>query len=338
MSVAELKREMGLAGAMLLQRPYSCLLQVTNRCNMKCSFCDFWPHGVAPEEELQLEDFQALAASLSEMGRFLVSIEGGEPFVRPELVEIVRAFAHDHVVTLFTNGWYVTPENARALFDAGLAQVGCSLDYPDAARHDAKRGLPGTFGRVLAAIDRLKAAAPHGGKQVHMITVLMQDNADDIGRLMEMSAERGIGHVVTLLSRNGYRRGKGVDMWPAPEAGRRLVELWRRNPQWRFWGEYVERIEPFLAGEPMPTCRAGIQSFNIDHVGNVSPCVEKIDRTYGNIRREPLAEIHRRLAADRDEISRCQDCWTVCRAFSQLMGRSGSLRGWWDMTTRMRSR
>jgi MoaA/NifB/PqqE/SkfB family radical SAM enzyme len=336
MSLAELKRELGLAASMLRRRPYSLLLQVTNRCNMKCSFCDFWPHGVPPREELSLDDFRRLSRELRELGRFLVSIEGGEPFVRPDLVEIVRAFADDHVPVLFTNGWYVTRGNAKALFDAGLAQAGVSLDFPD-ARHDAKRVLPGAFRRALEAIDHCLAAAPHGGKQVHIITVLMRENAGDIERLVEMSRERGIGHVITLISTHGYRRGKGVDALPDPGVGARLVEIWKANPHWRFWREYVEKIDDFLEGRPMPVCRAGLQSFNIDHVGNVSPCVEKIDTIAGNIREEPLAAIHARLAADRHEVSRCQQCWTVCRAFSQLMGNGGSARGWWDMATRMRS-
>jgi MoaA/NifB/PqqE/SkfB family radical SAM enzyme len=337
MSWKERMRELGFARSIGSGRTYNCLLQVTNRCNMKCSFCDFWPNGVPPQEELSIEEFRSLSRQLSGLGRCLLSIEGGEPFVRPDLVEIVRAFSDDHLPVLFTNGWYVTAENAKALFEAGLAQAGVSVDYAEAARHDAKRVLPGAFERAWKAVDAFKAAAPHGGKQVHVMTVLMSDNVDQIEPLLERSAARGVGHVVTLLSKHGYRRGKGVDEWPTGSLSGRLLALWRRFPHWRFWREYVERMDAFLSGGAMPTCRAGIQSLNVDHVGNVSACVERIDRIVGNIRREPLAAIHARLAADREEVSKCQKCWTVCRGFSQLMSGGGTLRGWWDMATRMRS-
>jgi len=337
MSIAEVVRELGFATTILSGRHYNLLLQVTNRCNMKCSFCDFWPNGVSPRDELSVGEFRDLSRQLTGLGRFLVSLEGGEPFVRPDLVEIVRAFSEHHVPVLFTNGWYVTEENARALFDAGLAQIGVSLDYADARRHDAKRVLPGAFERVWNAVELLKAAAPHGGKQVHIMTVLMRDNVDDLGPLLEMSGGRGIGHVVTLVSTRGYRRGKGVDHVPEPGISARLLELWRRHPHWRFWRQYLEKMDAFLSHGAMPACRAGLQSFNIDHVGNVSPCVEKIDRIYGNIRTESLKRISERLATQRDGISTCQDCWTVCRAFSQFMGRGGSLRSWADMVGRMRS-
>ena len=333
----ERMRELGFARSVWTGRPFNCLLQVTNRCNMKCSFCDFWPNGVSPQEELSIEELRSISAQLSGLGRFLVSIEGGEPFVRPDLVDIVRAFSDDHLPALFTNGWYVTTENARALFEAGLAQVGVSIDYAVSSRHDTKRVLPGAFERAWQAVEAFKAAAPHGGKQVHVITVLMSDNVDQIEPLLELSAARGIGHVVTLLSKHGFRRGRGGDEWPTEAVSGKLLSLWKKHSHWRYPGEYVEKIDTFLSGGPMPTCRAGIQSFNIDHVGNVSACIERIDRIAGNLRREPLAAIHARLAADREEVSKCQQCWTACRGFGQLMGEGGTFRGWYDLATRMRS-
>ena len=84
----------------LLRRPFSVLVQVTNRCNMQCSFCDFWPNGVSPRDELTTTEFERLAEELSALGTFVVSIEGGEPRVRPDLVEIVRAFGRRHIPLL----------------------------------------------------------------------------------------------------------------------------------------------------------------------------------------------------------------------------------------------
>ena len=141
-------------------KPFQVLVQVTNRCNMRCSFCDFWPNGVPPAEELTVADYQKLAAELADAGTFLVSVEGGEPTLRPDLVEIVRAFGVRHLPVLYTNGWHVTPELARSLFDAGLTQVGVSIDFSDPIRHDAKRGLAGAYERAWRAVDTFKKAAP----------------------------------------------------------------------------------------------------------------------------------------------------------------------------------
>src|SRR5204863_6308577 len=99
---------------------------------------------VAPrKDELTVAEYDRLAREMADLGTFVVSIEGGEPLVRKDIAGVVRAFAKKHVPVLFTNGWYVTPEIARTLFDAGLAQASVSIDYPDRRRHDAKRRVPG---------------------------------------------------------------------------------------------------------------------------------------------------------------------------------------------------
>ena len=335
MDVRGMRRQMGFAVNLVRRRPFQCLLQVTNRCNMKCRFCDFWPNGALPHEELTTEEFGKLAEQLSGLGRFLVSIEGGEPFVRPDLAAIVDAFADDHIPLLFTNGWYVTAEAARELFAAGLAQVGVSIDYPDAGRHDRQRGLAGALDRAWRAVDAFRAAAPHGERQVHVMTVLMEDNWRDLEALLEMSAARGVGHSVTLLSPSGFRRAPGQDLPVAPLSGE-LVALWRKHGHFRTFRDYLARIDAFLAADAMPTCGAGLQSFNVDHVGNVSPCIEKIDTIVGNIRREPLSAIHARMIQRADGAT-CQACWTACRGFSQALGGGGTAAAWWDLVTRMRS-
>jgi MoaA/NifB/PqqE/SkfB family radical SAM enzyme len=336
-SWSELRKEVGFAASVARRRPFDVLVQVTNRCNMRCSFCDFWPNGAAAGEELTVEEYERLAEELFALGTCLVSIEGGEPFVRPDLVEIVRAFGRRHLPVLYTNGWYVTEESARALFDAGLTQAGVSIDYPD-RRHDLKRGLPGALDRAWHAVDLLRAAAPHGGRQVHVMTVLSRDNQDDVEALLDETARRGVGHVVTLLSTSGYRRGKGVDALPRPGTGRRLLPVWDRRRHWRFFREYLEGMDTFLEGGTLPTCRAGSQAFNVDHVGNVAVCIERIDEPVGNVRQAPLAELHHRLRSRAEEVARCQRCWTACRGFSQHLSDGAGRAGWRDLALRMRSR
>ncbi|MBI3557138.1 MAG: radical SAM protein [Deltaproteobacteria bacterium] len=320
---------------LVARKPFNVLIQVTNRCNLKCSFCDFWPNGAHPREELTIEDYRKLASDLARLGTFLISIEGGEPFIRPDLIEIVRVFGEQHLPVLYTNGWYVTPENARKLFDAGLHQVGVSIDYPDAARHDAKRGAKGTYERAWAAIEAFKGAAPGGGKQVHVMTVLMKDNQADFERLLEMSGEHGVGHNITLISRKGFRRGKeSVDQFPTAPLSVDLERLWRKHAHFRIFRDYLRRFDSFVTGGDLPQCRAGQQSFNIDHLGYVSTCIEKIDHPVGNVRDEAIYEIHKRLERV-EEVKTCQDCWTLCRGFGQILGNGASLNAFRDLMGRM---
>jgi MoaA/NifB/PqqE/SkfB family radical SAM enzyme len=335
MSWREQQRDLRFAAGILRRKPFQVLLQVTNRCNMKCSFCDFWPNGATPREELTLEDFERLESQLSRLGTFVVSIEGGEPFVRPDIVAIVRIFARRHVAMLFTNGWYIDAAKAGALWDAGLAQAGVSIDYADGAQHDLRRGLEGASRRAWRAVELLRESAPHGGKQVHVMTVLMHDNVRQLEALLAKSAAMDVGHCATLLSTGGFRRAGGASM-PSLADAANVEALWREHAHFRMFGDYVRAITPFLAGAAMPDCHAGVQSFNIDHLGNVSPCIEKIDVSFGNVRDESLETIHSRMI-EAEPGRGCQRCWTACRGFNQALGEGGSIRAWSDLATRMRS-
>jgi MoaA/NifB/PqqE/SkfB family radical SAM enzyme len=335
MTWREHQRDVRFALGVLRRQPFQVLLQVTNRCNMQCSFCDFWPNGVAPREELTLADFERIEQQLTGLGTFIVSIEGGEPFLRPDLVDIVAVFGKHHIPLLYTNGWYVDAARAQALWAAGLAQVGVSIDYATVARHDARRRLPGAFTRAWEAVATLRDTAPHAGKQVHVMTVLMRDNSDELEMLLQMSARERVGHCATLLSTRGFRRAAGAAM-PPREAAAGYASRWSAHAHFRMFGDYMRGIATFLEGKPMPACTAGVQGFNIDHVGNVAHCIEKIDRPFGNVREEPLASIHRRMI-DAHPARGCQECWTACRGFNQALSNGGTFGAWRDLALRMRS-
>jgi MoaA/NifB/PqqE/SkfB family radical SAM enzyme len=157
----------------------------------------------------------------------------------------------------------------------------------------------------------------------------MADNRGDLPGLLEQSRARGVGHCVTLVSTRGFRRGKDAEL-PDPELARELQALWRRHPHLRVFEQTLERMEDWLAGRPMPECRAGALSFNVDHLGGVAPCIETIDRTVGNVRKEPLAAILRRLESPPG----CQECYTLCRGMAQALGDRTSPRTWRDLALR----
>lgn len=337
-SLSTVIRDTRFALGIARRRPFQVLLQVSNRCNMKCSFCDFWPNVAPRKDELTVADYQRIADELAELGCFLVSVEGGEPTLRADLDQIIAAFARKHVPVLFTNGWNITKERAEQLFAAGVTQVGVSIDFANAARHDHKRGLQGASERAWRAIDLLKAAAPHGGKQVHVMSVLMRENQEEIEALFARSAAHEVGHQFTLLSQSGFRRSQRTadDQLPDVGMGEKLLSLWQRFPHVRYLRDYAAQIDPFLSGAQLPQCSAGRQSFNIDHIGDVALCIEKINRPLGNVKRESMATIYARLASDTQSAS-CQDCFTACRGFAQALSSGGTPRAWRDLATRMRS-
>lgn len=327
---AHLWRGARLLSGFLRGGPVHAIVQVSNRCNLTCGFCSFWERPARRQDELTVSDFEIVSAKLAEGGSMVVSIEGGEPLLRLDAVGIVEAFARHHHPILFTNGWPVTPALARRLWAAGLDTVGVSIDYPDAGRHDGHRGRAGTLEAARRAVDILRDTAPHGRRQVFVMTVLMHDNAHEMPALLDLSAAHGVGHQVTLVSTHGAGRHDRAQRAPAAGVGAALVELKRRHPHFIAFSDYLEGIDRFLAGQVRTPCWAGERFLNIDHLGDVAPCIEKLDLRVGNILRDPWSILYQRLGA-LQEPRRCADCWTSCRGFVEAMSGPPRLRSWREL-------
>jgi MoaA/NifB/PqqE/SkfB family radical SAM enzyme len=308
-------------------RPIHCIVQVSNRCNLTCGFCSFWERPAHRRDEMTVNDFEAISAKLAEAGAMVVSLEGGEPLLRPDIVEIVRAFARHHHPILFTNGWRVTVPLARQLWDAGLVEIGVSIDYAHPERHDEHRGKPGTFAAARAALDILRDTAPRGRKQVTVMTVLMEDNVDELEALLSISAQAGVNHQCTLLSSGGDGRSDHGKRPPPPGAGAGVLALKQRHPHFVSFTGYLEGVDRYLQGQGPTTCWAGQRFLNVDHLGEVSPCIEKLHLRAGNLRREPWSVIADRLRSF-TELSTCTDCLTSCRGFVDEMSGRPRLRSW----------
>ena len=69
-----------------------------------------------------------LAGELQDLGAVMVTLTGGEPLLRDDLAEIVRAFDTRSCLVLGTTGEGLTAERARELRDSGVFAVGISLD------------------------------------------------------------------------------------------------------------------------------------------------------------------------------------------------------------------
>ena len=177
-------------------RPVWCTWQVTYRCNFRCAFCDYWKGGVDPSRELAPAEIERGARNLARISSLMISIGGGEPFLRDDLPEIIAAMARWHMPLVTTNGWRVTAENARAAFRAGLWGASVSLDYADPGRHDRARGVEHDRRAGVPRFDEA-AALDHGE---------FLDLEDVIGLAIALSKRNAIG-VLAVLGELHYAPG-----------------------------------------------------------------------------------------------------------------------------------
>jgi GTP 3',8-cyclase len=141
----------------LLGRPLRNLrLSVTDRCNLRCSYC-------MPEAEyvwlprhdiLHFEEMSTLIDVFARAGVDRVRLTGGEPLLRRDLPELIRMIARKPAIrdlALTTNG-VMLGEQARALHLAGLHRLTVSLDTLRADRFQALTRFD-SLNQVLSGID-----------------------------------------------------------------------------------------------------------------------------------------------------------------------------------------
>ncbi len=304
------EKKLHLARAYLSRHPLWCAWQVNYRCNFRCQFCRYWvdPMGDAPE--LKVADFRAGSRKLADLGALLISLAGGEPLLRPDLVELVEAVAEWHFPFITTNGWFSTPELARDLFQAGLWGVSVSIDYADPARHDRRRGMAGAWERAVAAVEHFAAARCAAWQRVNWMAVLLEDNLDQLEPMIRMAAERDAYFMVQPY---GTRKTGATRFVHAGDGrvGQRLLGLRRKYRNFLSNPYFLSRFDAALNGG-VPGCRAGQGFFSIDSVGNVAVCVEERGRPVANLLTDPVKVIVQRLRND-DVRRRCRRCWYNCR-------------------------
>jgi cyclic pyranopterin phosphate synthase len=154
-------------------------LSVTDRCDLRCTYC--LPPGhhdfIEPEQWLTFDEIERVIRAFTELGVYRVRLTGGEPLTRhklPELAARLNALPHLEDLSLSTNGVQLKKQ-ARALKQAGIKRINVSLDSLQPARFAAITG----GGKLDKVLDGLAAASAAGLHPVKLNMVVMNGVNDD---------------------------------------------------------------------------------------------------------------------------------------------------------------
>ena len=187
-----------------LNRPMHDLrISVTDRCNLRCTYCMPEEHFSKKYEFLQrsdllcFEEIAIVARAAAALGVKKLRITGGEPLLRrdlPVLVGMLRAIPGIEDIALTTNG-LLLPQLAQPLRDAGVDRITVSLDSLDDATLARISGRPITSAQVLSGID---AARDAGFTQLKVNAVIQRGvNDDQVLPLVEHF--RGTGVILRFI-------------------------------------------------------------------------------------------------------------------------------------------
>jgi cyclic pyranopterin phosphate synthase len=161
-------------------------VSLTDRCNLRCTYCmpnDFaaW---LPSEHQLTTDELVRVIEIAVSEGINEVRLTGGEPLLRPDIVEIVsriNAITNAPTLTMTTNALTLA-KVAQPLVDAGLTRINISLDTLDRDRFK----LMTHRDRIDDVFAGIKAAQAAGINPIKINAVLLKGvNADEAPALLE---------------------------------------------------------------------------------------------------------------------------------------------------------
>ena len=237
-------------------------VSIINSCNLRCQGC--WVDVAHKQQTIDVPAMNKLITEAKAAGNVFFGIVGGEPFMHPEIFEILEGHP-DCYFQVFTNGQFITPEKAQRLFRMGNVTPLISVEGNEIIS-DQRRGRDGVFNKTLEGIQNCLDANVMTG----VCTSLAKSNIDHL--LTEQWVDRLIEMGVLYTWFHIYRP-MGPDATPelclSPEEQRRarqfVVDMRAKKP--------IVIVDAYYDGEGQALCPAanGI-SHHINPWGDIEPC------------------------------------------------------------------
>src|SRR5471030_3335305 len=211
-------------------------ISVTDRCNFRCPYCmpkEVFGAGYAflrDPQLMTLGELTRIARAFQALGVEKVRLTGGEPLLRADVPELVRALKQElrvPDVALTTNGWLLE-KFAPALREAGLDRVNVSVDSLDETTAGKMNGLGFSVDRVLRGID----VAAGVGLPVKINMVVQRGvNDQEIPALCEYFREHGHAlRFIEFMDVGNTNHWSADQVVPAREIIERINAFWPLEP------------------------------------------------------------------------------------------------------------
>ncbi len=318
------------------------MFDITHECNLKCLTCFRWTSGAA-ERELATAECLAVIDGLKKwLGTFGLTFSGGEPFLRDDMVDILRYASERGIyAAVVTNGTLIDGPMAGRVIASGVDSLALSLNSLRPELHNFTRGSETNFDEVVSAIGHLKDRGPMA---LSLCTTVIRENIEELPALVEFTAKNGLNginfqplmeaSIIQVFDEEGRKkklpRGKLFDeMQGEMVAGGRdallvdgVIERLRamkrkgypvNNPvsHLRAIGTCIkDPSDPALLKMP---CRVGTNNFFIDPFGDVRIC--QVLDPVGNLTRQRPGDVWNSPEA-RSQRSAIGGCMKACRVLN----------------------
>lgn len=204
------------------QTPLNIYWEMTQACALACRHCRAEAMPEPHPDELSTEEGMALLEQIPGFGDPMphLILTGGDPLARKDLYPLIDRARELGI------GVSITPAATEALTrdvlvklkEHGVEGLGLSLDGSTAERHDAIRGVPGTFDRTMNAM----RYAQELEMPLQVNTLVAAQTAGDVPQIYELLKPYGVARW-SLFFLISVGRGKVLEAL-SPEEGEKLMQ------------------------------------------------------------------------------------------------------------------
>jgi len=246
--------------------PYTTNFALSYRCNLHCSHC-YIPN---MRNVLDTLEIKKALDQLAQLKGIYVRFTGGEPFLRKDILEILRyAKSKSFAVAVNTNGFFLVRAIVEELCCIYPMDINISLYGYKQETHDFVTQRKGSFEISMRAIEMLKDC----GLNVNINYVIMRHNVGELEQLKAWADTQGIGfqpEYSIFPKRDGDKKPLSHRV-----TNRQLVRLFNKD--------VIHKPKPML-------CKPASIKMRIDPDGTLHPC-EMLEYRLGSLKENSLAEI-----------------------------------------------
>ncbi len=256
--------------------PLQVTIQLLKQCHMRCSFCY-----VAHESPsvLSLEILSQLFADLYQMRTMLITLTGGEIFLRKDLEQILKILAdYKFGVSIQTTAMHITSEWAEKLKFYRVSYVFVSLYSHIPEHHDELTKRKGSFEKTLLGIKNLLQA----GIKTSISCLVTKININDLEGIEVLAKDLNVPISFSHEIKEHELKEKDYFSLEINHEEKRKVEIFKYKHQKK---QLIQLLIPDAR-----VCGAGNSSLRIEANGDVLPCVAwRV--SCGNLTRNSIVDI-----------------------------------------------
>jgi len=293
----------------IMRSPRTVRLEISSKCNLRCLYCYYFDNSAVDYANLPTEQWLQFFVELGSMAVMDVSLGGGEPFLRPDLIDLIEGIIQNKMrFSIISNGSLIDDHIAEYIAGTHRCNyVQVSIDGASSEVHDSCRGR----GSFVKAVRGIKTLQRHNVPVVARVT-LHHHNVHDIANVASFLLDE-LGLYVFSTNSAGYlgacRKNAGEVLLTKEDRQMAMHDLLSLSQKYtgritalagplcdaKYWREMeaarLSHDPAFPKGGHLTGCGCPFGEISVRADGMIIPCTMLAHMVLGRINRDSLQEV-----------------------------------------------